>query len=215
VIKADTPFFSVIIATFNRAGLILRALNSVIAQTETNWEVVIIDDGSSDNTFAVLRDYQNSYRNIRYYRFVHRGMVHTKNAGIQAANGRYITFLDSDDEYHPLHLSIKKSVLIKDPALQFLYGKVKIIGNQYVPDRFDPTKRIHLDKCVAGGNFVFESEALRKLNGYSNLKFGSDADLFDRAMLSGLKMKEVSIPTYIYHHDTQDSNTNRMMMHVF
>jgi glycosyltransferase involved in cell wall biosynthesis len=212
MIKTDFPFFSVIIATFNRAGLIKNALNSVIAQTETNWEVLIIDDGSTDNTYDVVGDYLKSYRNIRYYSFDHRGMVLAKNAGINAAKGKYITFLDSDDEYHPLHLSIKKSALIKDPALQFLYGKVKIIGNQYVPDRFDQSKLIHLDKCVAGGNFVFESGTLRKLKGYRNLKFGVDADLFDRAVLARLKMSEISIPTYIYHHDTLDSNTNRMMM---
>jgi len=207
------PYFSIVIATYNRAGLIRRALKSLIAQTETDWEAIIIDDGSTDDTQNQISEYLNS-GNIRYFKFEHKGMVHAKNAGIHAAKGRYITFLDSDDEYHLLHLSVKKSVLTDDPELKFLFGKIKIIGNQYVPDRFDPTKLIHLDLCLAGGNFVFESDALRKLKGFRRLKFGTDADLFDRAVLAGLHMAEIKLLTYIYHHDTVDSNTNRMMMQV-
>jgi len=212
--NAVIPFFSVVIATYNRSKLIQRALQSLIAQTERDWEAIIVDDGSSDNTFKSIDRFLKMNRLIRYIRYGHRGMVPAKNAGIRASAGKYITFLDSDDEYDPRHLETRKSLLMEDPALQFLYGKVKVIGNPYVPDRFDPAQIIHLDCCVAGGSFVFESRALKKLDGFRNLKYGTDADLFDRAAAAGLNRMEVLMPTYIYHHDTAGSNTNSMMMHT-
>lgn len=206
----NIPFFSVVIATYNRANLITRALKSLLAQTETDWEAIIVDDGSNDNTLSQLSPLLGN-KKIRYYYFSHRGMVSAKNAGIRASRGKYITFLDSDDEYHPGHLATKRAVLDGNPELKLLYGKVKIIGSPYVPDRYDESKLIHIDQCMAGGNFVFESGALKKLKGYRELSFGVDADLFDRAVASGLQMAETRERTYIYHHETADSNTNRKM----
>lgn len=212
--KPAKPFFSVIIATYDRASLIGRALKSLVMQTELDWEAIIIDDGSTDNTVDQLRGYIKTNGKIRYYYYTHKGMVFAKNTGIRHARGEFITFLDSDDEYDVVHLEIKRRILKNDPSLQFLYGRTKIIGQPYVPDRFDTSRLIHLDQCVASGNFVFESQALQKLEGFRNLKFGTDADLFDRAVASGLHMTEVKQRTYIYHHETLDSNTNRLMMHM-
>jgi len=61
------------------------------------------------------------------------------------------TFLDSDDEFSPLHLESRKAVLEQNPKIGFLYGGAEIIGNQYVPDRFDHSKRINLKNCAIGG----------------------------------------------------------------
>lgn len=212
--KQAKPFFSVIIATYNRALLIERALESLVIQTESDWEALIIDDGSTDNTINRINRFIKSNGKVRYYYYTHKGMVSAKNSGIRLARGEFITFLDSDDEYDPLHLEIKRKVLKNDPSLQLLYGRTKIIGQPYVPDRYDTSKLIHLDMCHASGNFVFESHALRQLEGFRNLNFGTDADLFDRAVASGLHMKEVGQRTYVYHHETIDSNTNKLMLHV-
>lgn len=206
------PFFSVIIATYNRAFLVTRALKSVIAQTENDWEVIIVDDGSTDDTYLHVLPYLKAHSNITYTEQIHRGEAQTKNAGIWRAKGKFITFLDSDDEFDPQHLEFRKAILNQNPNVQFLYGGVTIIGNQYVPDRFNSENEINLKDCVIGGTFFIQTGIAIYLDGFKNILLGTDADLFDRAKNESIQMMEVSEPTYIYHHETLNSITNNLLV---
>jgi len=205
------PFFSVIITTYNRANLLVKALDSLIRQTENNWEAIIVDDESKDDTYLKVLPYLQSNINIRYVRKIHGGEAASKNEGISSSYGKYITFLDSDDEYDPVHLQLRKEILIKDPSIRFLYGGTKIIGNQYVPDRFDFSKRIHLSKCIIGGTFFIARDTMLKLKGFRKIILGTDSDLFDRAIEAGIAIKETKLPTYIYHRENEDSITNTLI----
>ena len=89
---------SVIIPTYNRAKLLPRALESAFAQTYKHVEIIVIDDGSTDSTKVVLQKYSN---NIRIIQSDHQGAVNARNLGMSASQGKYICFLDSDDEYYP------------------------------------------------------------------------------------------------------------------
>ena len=209
--KLPTPYFSVIIATYNRAHLIRRALDSLIAQTEKNWEAVIVDDESSDGTDRIITSYLKKYPAIRYISKQHNGEAMAKNAGIWATTGRYITFLDSDDEYMPDHLKIRRQILLGNPEVRLLYGGATIIGSQYVPDRFNQEKLINLKDCVIGGTLFLERNMVVDLGGFKKIYLGTDSDLFDRAKRAGFTMMEVTQPTYIYHHETDDSITNRLL----
>lgn len=204
------PFFSVIIATYNRAKLIARALDSLAAQTERDWEAVVVDDESTDDTLARLANYLRDYPQIRYLRKPHSGEALSKNEGIRASAGRFITFLDSDDEYEPDHLASRKQILAGNPSVKFLYGGVRIIGNRFVPDKSDYTRRISLDDCVIGGTFCIERNLLRSLGGFRDILVGTDADLFERASIAGINPVETRLPTYIYHHELRDSITNSL-----
>lgn len=205
----ENPFFSVIVATFNRAHLIERALKSMLTQSETSWETIIVDDGSTDSTSALVKSYTEKYSSFRYVLQPHMGMTDAKNKGIALAKGKFVTFLDSDDEYHPLHLETRMAIIKENPLIDFFYGRVKVIGNPMVPDRFDLTRMINLDQCIIGGSFFIERNTVNMLKGFRNIEAGSDADLFERAKCAGVKVKEVFLPTYIYHHDTVDSLTNK------
>jgi glycosyltransferase involved in cell wall biosynthesis len=202
------PFFSVIIATYNRRNTIIRAINSLIAQTETDWEAIIVDDGSTDNTYFEICDILKKNHNIKYVKQKNKGAAASKNRGIQHAQGSFFTFLDSDDEYEPEHLQSRKKIILENPELQFLSGGIKIIGNPFVPDRFNNDTQIHLDKCEIGGTFFIEKELLYSLKGFNNILLGEDADLFDRVLKKGSSMFKTALPTYIYHRDMQDSVTN-------
>lgn len=208
--QVSEPFFSVIITTYNRASLLTRALDSLISQTEKDWEAIIVDDGSNDETYCMIIPYLRSYRKIIYIRQSNRGSASAKNLGIRSAKGSFITFLDSDDEFRPHHLEARKEVLTENPSVKFLYGGSKIIGNQYVPDRFNLNKMISLDECVIGGTFCIERNTALILNGFRDFALGCDADLFERAQRNNIIMLEVDHPTYIYHHETTDSITNRL-----
>jgi glycosyltransferase involved in cell wall biosynthesis len=204
------PFFSIIITTYNRANILKRAIDSLISQTEKDWEAIIIDDASIDDTYGQVLPYLDSNPEIKYIRKTHSGEALSKNAGIMSATGKFISFLDSDDEYNPEHLRSRKKILLHNPAVRFLYGGAHIIGNMYVPDRFDPGKRISLLDCVIGGTFFIERSILIELGGFKEIILGTDADLFERAVNSGICMKKTKIPSYIYHHENEDSITNML-----
>jgi glycosyltransferase involved in cell wall biosynthesis len=209
-ILVSQPFFSIVITTFNRSQLIKRALNSMVSQVETDWEAIIVDDESEDDTYSQVLPYLRSHNKIKYFRIVHGGEATAKNQGIKSSCGRFISFLDSDDEYDPIHLKSRKSILIQNPEVRFLYGGVKILGNQFVPDRTDPAKKINLANCAIGGTFFVERNTLKSLNGFKQILLGPDADLFERAKMNRITMMETKLPTYIYHHDTSDSITNKL-----
>jgi glycosyltransferase involved in cell wall biosynthesis len=202
------PFFSVVLTTYNRANLLARAINSMVAQKEHDWELIIVDDESTDNTYGTVFPYLQSKMSIRYFRKKHSGEAATKNTGIRLSSGKFISFLDSDDEYDPEHLSSRKAILVQNPSVKFLHGGVKIIGNKYVPDKFDYNKYINLDECVIGGTFFIERSTVIRLDGFRDILLGTDSDLFDRAGKAGVRTMEVKIPTYIYHHENEDSITN-------
>lgn len=99
---SSDPLVTIIIPSFNRAHIITTAVKSALDQTYQNIEVIVVDDGSSDNTEEILRTaFPNDLR-LRYYRhFPNRGGNYARNRGIDLARGEYVTFLDSDDTYLP------------------------------------------------------------------------------------------------------------------
>lgn len=112
------PFFSIIIATYNRAELLPRAVESVLAQSFPDWELIVVDDGSTDTTPEVLARYED--RRIVQLRQENGGQSSATNLGIQTATGQYICYLDDDDRYLPLHLKqLHRTILANDqrPAI--------------------------------------------------------------------------------------------------
>jgi len=93
------PFFSIIVPTYNRAHLISKAIESVIAQSFVNWELIIVDDGSTDKTMDLIASYQEKDTRIRYIYQENAERSAARNNGIDHAKGEYICFLDSDDYY--------------------------------------------------------------------------------------------------------------------
>lgn len=95
------PLVSVIIPTYNRVDVILRTIRSVKQQTFEDYEIIVVDDGSTDNTVEVIKDFD---RQIRLIRQENQGVSVARNNGVKASKGKYIAFLDSDDEWYPLYL---------------------------------------------------------------------------------------------------------------
>jgi len=204
VYKNYQPIVSVIMPTFNRINYLERSIKSVIKQTLKNWELVIVDDGSTDGSFELINKYILDYENIRYMRHSNRKPPLTFNAGIQASVGKYITFLGSDDEYKPEHLEKRIDFLNLNPSVDLIHGGFEIIGHPYVKDKNDLSKEIHLSLCVIGGTFFGKRNVFFELDGFRNLSYSDDSDFFERAEKK-FKIIKVDFPTYIYYRDTPDS----------
>lgn len=114
-----SPTFSVIIAVYNGAATIARAIDSVLAQSHAPLELIVVDDGSGDTTAEVVRGYGER---VRYLHQQNAGVSAARNAGVRAARGEWLAFLDADDWYYPDRLRWHASFLARDPALDFLTG---------------------------------------------------------------------------------------------
>ncbi|MBZ0177883.1 MAG: glycosyltransferase [Melioribacteraceae bacterium] len=198
------PVVSVILPSYNRKKLLERAINSVINQTIKEWELIIVDDGSSDKTFDLVKSYQNQFENIRYLRHSNRKLPLSLNVGIQASCGKYLTFLGSDDEFTKDHLRQRVEFLRNNPEVDLLHGGVEVIGDPYVKDKNDLSKKIHLNECVIGGTFFGKRDLFNIENGFNDVAYSEDSEFFERIKDKYI-IRKVSFPTYRYYRDTPDS----------
>jgi len=141
----DTLSFSVIVPTYNRGHLLPRALNSIAAQTQTPLEVIVVDDGSTDDTIAILR---REYPDVVIFQETHRGVSAARNRGIQASRGDWIAFLDSDDEWLPEKLARQNAALVSTPTILLCHTEEVWVRNGV---RVNPMK-----KHAKRGGGIFE-----------------------------------------------------------
>lgn len=128
-----TPQVSVIIPTYNRAALIPKAIDSVLQQTFTDFEIIVVDDGSTDDTAAVVKAYGDR---VRYVLTTNGGTGHARNVGMQHARGRYLTFLDSDDELYPYALEFETRLLAQFPQVSMVCAEVTGFSDRGFLDRY-------------------------------------------------------------------------------
>jgi glycosyltransferase involved in cell wall biosynthesis len=112
-----TPEVSIVLPTYNRADTIGRAVDSVLRQTCEDWELIVVDDGSSDGTAERL---EGRDPRVRLLRQANQGVYAARNAGIALGRGRFVAFLDSDDEWRPHFLELTQAFFRASPADQFV-----------------------------------------------------------------------------------------------
>lgn len=203
------PMFSVIIPTYNRAWCIERAIESVLQQTEQRWELIIVDDGSSDRTAEIVRPLVLRDERIRLVVQSNRGTGAARQTGVRLAEGAFVTFLDSDDQYLPEHLEVRSRYIVEHPTVDFFHGGVIVDGSPMVPDRHNPAQRIPIEQCAVGGTFVIRRSIATAL-GFAPLRFADDADFFERANAAGIRMLRVREATYRYNRTSPDSLCNQL-----
>ena len=179
------PLFSVIIPTYNRATLLARTLASVRAQTCTDYEVIVVDDGSTDDTLAVLRGFPG----VQVVTQNNRGPGAARNLGVHQGTGQYLAFLDSDDLWFPWSLETYAAMLRAPSAPSFLAGKpFRFRDETQLPTAPDGSVASNSfpDYLASGdewrwwgvSSFVIRADAFRAAGGFSEANInGEDADL--------------------------------------
>jgi teichuronic acid biosynthesis glycosyltransferase TuaG len=111
--QIETPFISVVIPSYNAENVIGRTIESVLSQSYENWELLVIDDGSTDNTRGVVRGFSESDTRINLIALDknHGAPAAPRNIGVREAQGVWIAFLDSDDIWHPEKLELQLSIV--------------------------------------------------------------------------------------------------------
>ena len=172
--------FSVVIPTYNRSSTIARAINSVIDQSYTNWELVVVDDGSSDNTDKVVNQYLEDLR-IKYVKQSNQGVCAARNRGAELAKGEFLVFLDSDDwfsddllEGYISQVTIKELKLVFAKAMVYNSdnAEVKLLGF------FNPN---NLKQHALTGTFTIDRLLFLSIGGYNEkISYSENSDLFIR-----------------------------------
>jgi len=132
--------------TYNRAHIITTAIQSVLSQTDPNWELVVVDDGSTDTTKSVIENLNEP--KIKYVFQENAGVSNARNRGLSEASGEWIAYLDSDNELHPEYLAVMHEHLSGRPEKVFALPRTHRILEQYengrllksVPDKIDIVK---------------------------------------------------------------------------
>ncbi len=151
----NNPLFSIVVPTFNRADLILKTLNTVFNQSYKNFEIIVVDNGSTDNTIEVLQPLiqQNKIRFVKNK--INKERSFSRNRGMEEAKGDFLTLLDSDDLMYKNALADAANFIKLNPQSHFfhnLYHLVNQNGDIIYKYRFPSAKRAV--KGIANGNFL-------------------------------------------------------------
>ena len=149
---------SVVITTHNRAGLLKRAIESVQAQTYGNVEIIVVSDGSTDNTDAVAAEYTKADKRVSYYNYTPaRGANYARNLGASKSNGKYIAFLDDDDAWHPdkaekQYAAFKENIKVGlvTSGFHFIYVNQNSETNYIPKPSKDAAKEILIKNTIGG-----------------------------------------------------------------
>ena len=183
------PLVSVIIPTYNRANSLLRAVGSVLKQTYTNFELIIIDDGSTDNTEEVIRKFEDNRIVFIKHEF-NRGGSYARNTGVKASNGGCIAFLDSDDEWVPHKLEKQINLIqIRNDEYGLIYSGFYVINKQsqiirtFIPsERGDIFRKLLIKNSIGTlSSVLVKSKYLNQVVGFDdNLESCQDWDFYLR-----------------------------------
>jgi glycosyltransferase involved in cell wall biosynthesis len=210
------PSFSVIMPTYNRAGTVEKALVSILRQTCPDFEVIVVDDGSEDDTEAVVRGL-NSDR-IVYLRADHSGVCPARNRGIQAARGKYITFLDSDDEAENTWLDSFHEIFLANSCAGLVFCGVSVLDSNAseaiieYPADLGPIFQ-HKTGFLLPGSFAVRADVLRANGGYDEgLAYSENTELILRligyCVKNNLEITSLNSPLIVYHREKNHSGKN-------
>lgn len=195
--QSEPPLISIVVPAYNYAHLLPRALDSVLEQQDESVELVVVDDGSTDHTAAVLADYQARHPSMQVIRQANAGAAAARNRGIAQACGRYVLLLDADDELLPDALAALRAQVLAEPALGMVLGaQISVYPNgrerlripPIVPDAGPRTliRRYLLEKriSISHGCSLFRRDLLLQRPYPQQLRSGEDIAVFAFLLIS-------------------------------
>jgi glycosyltransferase involved in cell wall biosynthesis len=188
MMNRENPTVSVVIPAHNRKAALVRAMRTVLAQTRDDWELIVVDDASTDGTDGVVKSIEDG--RIVYVRHTqNRGGGAARNTGIQASRGKYVAFLDSDDEWFPEKLARDVAAFAGEAVGLVYCGKELVDPDGHLLLRRIPSLEGDLYRQLLGHDFIgscsrvaVRKDVLEAVGGFDeNLPSGQDWDMWVRA----------------------------------
>ncbi|MDL2280819.1 glycosyltransferase family 2 protein [Selenomonadales bacterium OttesenSCG-928-I06] len=203
---AKKPLISVIIPTYNRASYIEKAINSVLAENYEPIEIIVVDDGSTDNTKEII---QKKYPFIKYFYQENRGPSEARNTGIKNALGEYISLLDSDDYWLPGKLAAQLKYFRENPECLIVFtGYSNILEKEELKENDLVQHELLLEKTLKQllPTALIKKEVFQKVGLFSKELFvAEDTELIIRMCVNGIKTDHYLSENY-YHRLLHDQN---------
>lgn len=202
--------YSIVIPAFNANSTIVRAVNSVLQQTYTQWRLIIVDDGSTDNTLACVLDLSKKDERITIICQENLGVAAARNRGVQSSETDYVAFLDADDEYYPKYLTEMHEFVKENPGYDIYHPNILILrasGEEQFflqsPNTWSFGFQDLLDKCViAVGGAVVSRNLFDRIGGFQTGIHCEDYEFWLRATATGARALYHSALLYVYHQET-------------
>ena len=203
---------SVLMPVFNAEKYLRKAIDSVILQTEKKWELILVDDGSTDNSFDIVSSYQDE--RIKYFKKEHSGIVDTLNFGLSKCAGKYVARMDSDDisKSERLEKQIKfmedNNLVLSGTFSEMIDCLDNIIGNiEYLPIE---NKKIKLFSLIHNPfihpSIIFNRNIIIRNGGYRNFKHVEDYELWTRIIY---KNKIANLPERLISYRIHDKQITK------
>ena len=207
---------SIVMPAYNCEKYVVEAINSILAQTYRNWELLVLDDGSKDNTLRIIEEFSQKDSRIKALpNGKNMGVSATRNRGIELASGEWIAFLDSDDMWNPEKLE-KQFEIVEKEAAEFLFT-----GSSYINEEGEAYKEIFevpekiTYKKLRNQNVISCSSVLVKKKYFEHIKMEKDEMHEDyavwlRILKTGVTAFGVNEPLLIYRISRNSKSGNKM-----
>lgn len=189
------PLFSVVIPCYNAQHTLRETVQSVLAQTLADWELLIVDDGSCDASLELIAELAAADSRILVLTSGHAGVSHARNQGILSSNGRYLAFLDADDVWHPEKLARHAEHLARRPDVGVSFGRVQFMSpaGRRLPQfsavpaaGLSPFSLLTENHVSTSSNIVARRELFEALGGFQqDMSFAEDQEWLLRVALDG------------------------------
>ena len=207
---------SIVIATFNRSKLLKECVDSLLSQTYSDIEIIVVDDGSTDDTQATIKEIAQKHNNVRYYPRPHLCAPAARNFGLTKATGEFIGFFDSDDLWPPDYIETMVKRLQANPDFDVAYSQIMLIADGKTPEQYitmskPPTGYITTDLFLRGKAFNFPSSTILRKSVFTGVfweEMTGNCDDFDIFLRISTKSKFMYVPDiYMTYRKTEDSMT--------
>jgi glycosyltransferase involved in cell wall biosynthesis len=214
-----SPLISVVMTAWNRELYIGESIDSVLRQTYENFELIVVDDGSTDDTCGVVEAFKDS--RIRLFRRPHSGIISSANFGVSEARGKYVARLDSDDISLPERFRLQVSALELHPLAVLCYTDYDYFGGnshdqkrgKFIQDSMLIAIKMCFMNPIAHSSVMYHKTAFERAGGYlSKTPVAEDYSLYTRLILDGCF---IAIPRRLIKyrmHDTSATQENLSMM---
>lgn len=202
------PLVSVIIPVFNGEQFLAEAVESVLAQQYAPIEIIIVDDGSTDGTAAVVKSLPET---VRYLSQANQGPAAARNRGIEQACGTLIAFADADDLWPTDKLELQLPFLTNDPAIDIVLGRIQQVRLSKTDD--GQTRAEHFDEPAFSSNLgsaVIRKSVFERVGLFDEtMRYSEDVDWFMRARESGAAILTIDAVTLLYRQHEQNMTRGR------
>lgn len=221
----DQPLVTFVVPCYNQAEFLSEALESVLVQTYHNWECVIVNDDSPDNTEEIAQKYLKIDPRFKYFKQINKGTAGGRNCGIINSSGKYILALDADDTIYPGYTAAAVKVLEADANVKIVDCEAEIswiVKSKWQLDEYD-YKTMLIKNMVFATSF-FRRADFDRVNGYDeNIRAFEDWDLWIRILADGgdvVKLPETYFtyrrhgPSSLQQVENRDSN-NKLREYIY